>query len=289
MRSWITSLCLVMGCGGYPVPQTGARGSCLDGMVHVPTGRFQMATPDGTVERAQGPTHEERLAGYCIDRTEVTVAAYARCVAAGTCTPAAEPTPTDGEHGQDRFCNGTRAGREQHPVNCVDWNQAVAYCGFLGKRLPTEAEWEYAALGADGRSYPWGNDPPTALRLNACGPECIAEQLRIEPAAPGEWISPPMYRDSDGWAATAPVGRYPKGASPFGVLDLAGNVDEWTADGLNWNGATLAEARANHSTPVIRGGHWLTVAAEELLPSDRGGKNADTQVSNLGFRCARSE
>jgi formylglycine-generating enzyme required for sulfatase activity len=275
---------VTIGCGAETTPPTTARTtSCPDAMVHVPAGRFLMATPEGTIEYRNGAVHEEQLTGYCIDRTEVTVAAYSRCVAAGSCTPATVASD------EDRFCNGTRADRQDHPVNCVDWQQATAYCTFANDRLPTEAEWEYAARGADGRSYPWGNDPPTARRLNGCGPECVAEELRHEPRKPGEWISPPLYRDDDGWAATAPVGRFPAGASPFGALDLAGNVEEWTADGLDWNGASLAEARRGRGVQVVRGSSFRTLSREEVKLSERGGQSTDVQMSKLGFRCARSD
>jgi formylglycine-generating enzyme required for sulfatase activity len=254
-------------------------------MVHVPAGRFLMATPDATIERRNGPVHEELLAGYCIDRTEVTVEAYSRCVVAGRCTPTGEP----GDRDDARFCNGTRADRQDHPINCVDWEQATTFCTFANERLPTEAEWEYAARGADGRSYPWGNDPPTAARLNGCGAECLAEELRVEPQRPGETIAPPLYRESDGWTTTAPVGSFPAGASPFGAVDLAGNVEEWTADGLNWDGASIAEARRGRGVHVIRGSHFHTIARDEVNLAERGGQSTTVRISKLGFRCVRSD
>ena len=104
------------------------------------------------------PPHEVALAGYCIDKTEVTVADYSRCVALGKCTDVREPV----KDGNESLCNGTRADRQSHPVNCVDWDQATASCASVYKRLPGEAEWEYAARGPDGRTYPWGNEAPSA-------------------------------------------------------------------------------------------------------------------------------
>lgn len=136
------------------------------------------------------------LPTFLIDRTEVTVGQYSACVEAGACS--APNTRND--------CNFGASGRRDHPVNCVDWEQARAYCAWAGKRLPTEAEWEKAARGVDGRRYPWGDEGPTPTRANLSGAH-------------------------DGFSATSPVGRFLAGASPFGALDMLGNVSEWL-DGL---------------------------------------------------------
>ena len=195
---------------------------------------------------AAHPRHQVTLSGYCIDRTEVTVAAYARCVVRGKCTASPEPA----KEGYDSLCNGTRGDRQDHPVNCVDWNQATKYCAFVNKRLPSEGEWEYAARGDDGRTYPWGYDAPSAKRLNACGSEWRAL---------GKREGAEMYKDNDGWEITAPVGRFPGGASPFGAQNMAGNVNEWTADGYDSYAAgasTNPQGASDGSTRVIRGGGW---------------------------------
>ena len=211
------------------------------------------------------PRHRVTLDAFYIDETEVSVAAYETCVTAGTCR-----APREGG-----LCNANAPDRENHPINCVDWMQATAYCKWLGRRLPSEAEWEYAARGTDERQSPWGNEPPDSTRLNACGGEC-AETTRL-------------YDAQDGWPATAPVGTFKGGASPFGVLDIAGNVWEWTAD---WFGNYPAEPATNPHGPetgaarVFRGGGWGSHDAASVSATfRRAGKPTDSDDS-LGFRCA---
>jgi formylglycine-generating enzyme required for sulfatase activity len=226
------------------------------------------------------------LGGYCIDKTEVTVAAYAHCVVAtGKCKAVLQTAPI----GLASLCNGTRADRQDHPVNCVRWDQANAYCESVNKRLPTEAEWEYTARGGDGRTYPWGNEAPSAKRLNACGIECRALGNRLK----ANW--PVMYYDNDAWEATAPVGSFPLGASPFGALDMAGNVAEWTAD---WWGVYEPGSSTNPTRPkngiggfarVIRGGAWGVGAAPGVRGAARSATNPTGWLVNLGFRCARGD
>jgi formylglycine-generating enzyme required for sulfatase activity len=237
------------------------------------------------------PVHKVTLSPYCIDRTEVTVAAYRACVQAGACPPASVTVDWKGMKPEDKtkwsqFCTWDKRGYDQHPINCVDWTQATTYCEWIGGRLPSEAEWEYAARGNDGRNYPWGNQPPDATRLNACGGECAAmAQQQLDT----KWT--PMYAGDDGWPATAPVGSYPKGASPFAVLDLAGNVWEWTADSFadyNSEPATNPQpSRQDESPRVTRGGAWLSEVAARVRAADRLGLAPGCRINSLGFRCAR--
>ena len=251
---------------------------CPTDMVSVPGATFSMGSPPGEGDDDEHPRHPAPLSRYCIDRTEVTVAAYTRCVVAGKCTSVPEP----GQEVLTSLCNGTRVDRQDHPVNCIDWAQAVAYCTFASKRLPSEAEWEYAARGREEQIYPWGNDPPGAERLNACGSECspLKKRLGVEATT--------MYQDSDKWEATAPVGSFPAGASPFGALDMAGNVAEWTKD---WYAGYAGTASHFKDGPhrVIRGGAWTEATASAVRGASRHSHRPDNRPVNVGFRCARGE
>ena len=177
-------------------------------------------------------------ASFSIDRTEVTTAAYDACVRSGKCTQ-----PDTGDN-----CNWGKESRASHPINCVDWNQATAYCAAAGKRLPTEQEWEHAASGTDGRLYPWGNEEPSN---QAC------------------------WNRLESMAGTCPVGAFPAGASPYGALDMAGNVWEWTSSNYD------ANAR------VIRGGSVFNVVASLLRAAFRYWNDPAYRDIDLGFRCAR--
>ena len=266
----------------------GAPGRCPAGAVLVPGGAFRMGSPDGEGAPDEHPRHAVTLSAYCIDRTEVTVAAYAACVAAGACSAPAMTVNWSSYSGNElkRFnqaCNGT--DRPSHPINCVDWVQAAAYCAWKGGRLPTEAEWEYAARGSDDRIHPWGSAPPSARRLNACGAECLAAASRDGTPRKA------LYDDDDGWPTTAPVGSYPEGASPFGVLDMAGNVWEWTAD---WYGPYPEAAQtdplgaATGTSRVSRGGSWTSGGAETARATDRDWLDPEIREATLGFRCAHA-
>src|SRR5262249_8083182 len=151
---------------GAPAPDAGslapdAGSACPEGMVSIPAiDTFNMGSAYGNSDEM--PQHNVRLSAFCMDKTEVTVAAYQRCVDEKQCEPA-------GGKNVSQSCNRDNPGREKHPINCVNWDQAVKYCKWAGGQLPTEAQWEYAARGTDGRTYPWGNELPQASRLNACG------------------------------------------------------------------------------------------------------------------------
>ncbi|WP_437730782.1 SUMF1/EgtB/PvdO family nonheme iron enzyme [Sorangium sp. So ce1335] len=241
-------------------------------MVRMPAGRFTMGSAKGG--KSERPPHEVTLTrAFDLDRTEVTVAAYERCVEAGRCSPSGlhGPRATAADVAQrGALCTAADPAKARHPVSCVDQAQAAAYCAFVGKRLPTEAEWEYAARGTDGREYPWGNDPP------GC-----AHAVVSRPAGQG-----------CGARGTQDVGSAKAGASPSGALDMAGNVWEWVADG--WDpGAYVKGARTDPLIPatgskgVLRGGSW-DFSASSARSTYRLAFDSEAGDVSTGFRCARS-
>jgi sulfatase modifying factor 1 len=219
-------------------------------MKSIPAGSFQMGSEDG--DKDEKPVHEAKVEAFQLDVTEVTVNAYDACLAAGKCT-----APNGGGD-----CNEGKADRADHPINCVDHEQATAYCAFVGRRLPTEEEWEYAARGTDGRRFPWkGGDPAKQLCWNGEGNEL------------GKGKHP----------STCPVGSYPDGASPFGILDLAGNVWEWTSAAYcPYDKPDCGDARK-----VIRGGAWNNLVPSFVRAQDRSREAANARNDNVGFRCAK--
>lgn len=244
--------------GAGQSPTAAKLGTCPSGMMMIPGGSFQMGEKRGKNTDRQ-PAHAVTLSPYCLDRTEVTVAAYQTCVASGTCTAPAPPEKDSSN--QMAVCNSSLSGSEQQPVNCVDVAQAAAFCHSRGGRLPTEAEWEFGARGRDSRTYPWGNQPPNAKRL----------------AWDGQVMHP------------VAVGSHPSGASPFGLEDMAGNVHEWTSDRYgpyapdavtNPSGAAAGDER------VARGGGWETSGAFAVAATYRGQFGPTTRRDDLGFRCA---
>lgn len=211
------------------------------------------------------PLHVVYLNAYWIDRTEVTNGQYRECVQAGACA-----APTTCDAGVSAYLD---LSKENYPVACVSWNDAVAYAAWVGGRLPTEAEWEKSARGTDRRAYPWG-DAFDGNRLNFCDRNCAFD-----------------WKDTtadDGFAETAPVGSYPAGASPYGALDMAGNVWEWVSDSytsdyysnsppLNPQGPSSGEHR------IMRGGSFdsgfrFVRCAKRWLDFRR--------LTNVGFRVA---
>ncbi len=233
---------------------------------------FKMGSDKG--RKDEQPIHDEKVATFCIDRTEVTVAAYSACVEARACGRAPTTTTNSAVSSfADQFCNGDST-REDHPINCVDASHATAYCSWAKKRLPTEAEWELAARSGTGRTYPWGEDAPRLGLLNACGAECKALQ---------QVSASTLYPDDDGFPSTAPVGSFPSGATKEGVLDLAGNVWEWTATRYcpyDRPGCTTEEV-------VNRGGGWGSDGALFVRGALRSRNLGTFRSAFIGFRCAK--
>ncbi len=243
-------------------PVAGCKADC-GAMVPVAAGAFQMgcnpAAP-ANCDADENPSHSVTMPAFEVDVTEVTVALWARCLDDGACTK-----PNHSSSG----CNWGVAGRDAHPINCIEKSQAVAFCQWAGKRLCTEAEWEKAALGTDGRIYPWGNQAPTCALavLDEGGFGC-------------------------GTLTTAPVGSKPDGASPYGAMDMAGNVWEWVEDAYH---ASYAGAPADGSawnlpagtSNVARGGA-LSDKAEALRGSNRTPFDPALDGYYVGLRCCRS-
>jgi len=237
-------------------------------MVHVPAGEFLMGSkeddPDAYAD--EHPQHTVYVSEFWIDKAEVTNAQYRNCVEAGACR-----APTTCDWGEPTYSDSSKT---DHPVVCVSWQDAKAYCEWAGKQLPTEAEWEKAARGTDGRKYPWGDDFDGS-KVNFCDVNCEYN-----------------HRDSgadDGYQRTAPVESYPEGASPYGALDMAGNVWEWCQD---WYSANYYASSPQHdpqgpgsgSSRVVRGGSWSRL--ERLVrAADRDGDVPVSRYYVLGFRC----
>jgi len=226
-------------------------------MLYIPAGEFLMGSVDTDIQAldSEKPQHAVYLDAFWIYKNEVSNKLYKKCIADGACTLPIKAERIESNEYDD------------YPVEYVNWEQAKAYCEWAGGRLPTEAEWEKAARGTDGRKYPWGNKTPTTEEAN--------------------------YKESKK-GGTTPVGSYPKGASPYGVLDMAGNVQEWVQDWYsgdyyrvtpknNPRGPDSGNAR------VLRGGGWRfaapvirTAMRLYLMPVSN-----EYDYREVGFRCAK--
>lgn len=248
-----------------------------EGMVRVPSGSFRMGCNHANWDCSRAidsvPLHDVFLDTYEIDLTEVSVAQYRQCVSDGVCEP-----PIQLEHyPSTKGCTyWSDEDLEDHPVSCVTWDQAATYCEWAGRRLCTEAEWEKAARGTDGRTFPWGEEP------QSCNYAVIWETEGL-----GEGC---------GTGGTMPVGSIPDGASPYGALNIFGNVMEWVAD---WYQEDYYVSSPTHnpqgpssgSERVARGSAFglppvldFTVSRRVALPPST--ENSETYL--LGIRCCRS-
>jgi len=249
---------------------------------HEPLGpvKVPFEAPNGLVHRlsahcdplrfeTEGIAHSVTISTFKMDRTEVTVADYMRCVAASACAPPAF-LPGDARFAQPRF-----------PIVDVAWTDARDYCAFAHGRLPTEAEWEYAARGVEGRTFPWGNVWNPHLANHG--------SIALDPTDA-----------TDGFVWLAPVGSFPDGKTPFGLLDMAGNAGEWVADSIDLDVERSARellAKAYGSAPVtnprgttgtmrmIRGGSYLQ-GADAQRATARSITYESRKLPGVGFRCA---
>ena len=232
-----------------------AMAAVPDDMALVPAGEFTMGSPEGDPD--EQPAHKVLIDAFYMDKYEVTVKQYAAFLQ---------------ESGGDRpseWKTMNKTANQNRPVMGVDWSEASRYCKWAGKRLPTEAEWEKAARGTDGRLYPWGNDPPTALHANH---------------GKKEW---------NNHEALVPVGKLEDGKSPYGIYDMAGNVWEWVSDWYD-NDYYKNSPSQNPTGPptggfkVIRGGSWNT-SARNLRAADRYFDPPSFRSQYVpGFRCAKN-
>jgi formylglycine-generating enzyme required for sulfatase activity len=260
-------------------------------MVYVPAGEFIMGSTDADIAALlkeypkhkpeafvdEQPQFRARLPGYWIDKCEVTVARYRKF-----CQETGREMPTAPGWGWQDY----------HPVVNATWADAAAYAKWAGKRLPTEMEWEKAARGTDGRKYPWGSQwPPPAGSGNFCD-EAFTRKYPDIARSFTELGLPPLSGYDDGYAETAPVGKFPGGASPYGPLDMAGNVWEWCADWYDKD-AYKRYAKGDLTPPssgtfkVLRGGSWSTVYPWYFRCAFRRVSHPDGRFNGLGFRCAR--
>ena len=240
----------------------------LAGMIEIPAGSFSMGSNLGNDD--ERPVHTVDLSTFWFDSVEVTTGQYQLCVNAGVCSPG----------GQLPGCNGGGVDRDNHPINCVDWSQANTFCGWRNKRLPTEAEWEKAARGEDGRRFPWGDDEPNLI---------IQRDPTIQ-----------LLNHADIVGTTVPVGMHPDGVSFYGVHNMAANVQEWTADiyGRQYYEVSPekdpqgpAEGPLGQEDPnrVARGGTWQVDFATALTATVRNNTPAARQFDTVGFRCASTD
>ena len=275
------SLIALAACGcaaGVPRPPTLPRQGvgperCTADQVFVPGARFVMGSRAGEAT-TNDTQHEVTVAAFCIDRTEVTVEDFARCVRAGRCR-----APTDTTASTHGWCTWGEPTHGRLAINCLDWFRADAYCRFVGGRLPHEAEWELAARGTDGRRYPWGDDGP-AERLAAAQ----AEDARIDAAVRADPNAPP--EPPRGAHVLQPVGTDPLDVSPYGVRDLAFGVREWSDDWVPEAGTHRAHGEVGPAK-AIRGGSNMSRYPAQVHVAERDWVAPYLDASDLGARCVR--
>ncbi len=236
-------------------------GSCPDGMSKVDAGTLWMGSPDGVGRADEHPQHKVELLAYCLDKHEVTVGEYQACVKNAICDPVPtevqllKPQKAQAHDKRSELCTGAMKDNANLPLNCVDHELAQKYCEWKGRRLPTEAEWEFAATGGEDKlAFPWGNDPPNA--------------------------------NNDCWKQKAPckVAATPPGA--FDLSDMAGDLSEWTSTTY---GPYPKPPDASSATTVlsIRGGNWQTSKVDDASPKRRASVQPLFADITLGFRCAK--
>jgi formylglycine-generating enzyme required for sulfatase activity len=282
-------------------------------MVWVSGGAFTAAAADELFDQRWEPGWvggHQKVERFLLDRTEVTVSAYAQCVAARACSERVKSLATAFDPKDDVYCRYRDCAklsddcnynhvdeRLQHPINCVDWRDANAFCRWRNKRLPTALEWEYAVrAGAENRVFPWGAAPPAPSYFNGCGQECRSTIVTKYSASQGREIQvSPNYHARDPWPTTAPVSSFP--TLPWGLSDLAGNVSEWTASRFTARrlcpepecgplGQPAPDAFA-----LVQGSSYADGNVERLAFSMLAWTDVwslDVRLPEIGLRCART-
>jgi len=267
-------------CGKLTMPSGKPLGPRL---IRIEGGEFEMGSTNGSGDETL--VRRVTVATFYLDETEVTAGQYAECVQAGVCLAQTSVLQTRrfGYRGaaellkiENESCNLSQPLRRDHPMNCVDWYQANRFCAWVNERLPTAAEWEYAARGPGGRKYPWGNAEPTPDRGNISGEE---EGANLKARGAVGWT----YQDGwhDGFLMTSPVTAFAASRTPDGVYGLGDNVAEWTA---SHPCASASDESCTNQSYEIRGSTWASYTIE---PSWSRMRSLPMRRSGLfGFRCA---
>ena len=266
-------------------------------MVLIPAGEFWMGSPDGEGDDDEHPRHKVALSAFYLDKYEVTNRLFQLFIRqtsyrtsaeqegkAWALTAAGKPEEVSGAHWRKPEGGETvfDSDREEHPVVSVSWVDAQAYCRWAGKRLPTEAEFEYATRGGTETKYWWGNGHPGSRRVANIGDESVKRQY-------ADWPLLIMMGYDDGSVRTAPVGSFE--ANPFGLHDMTGNVWEWTSDRYDkqYYGNSPRKdpmGQSNGDFRVLRGGSW-TNAPDEVRSANRTRQPPTYRFGPFGFRCAQ--
>lgn len=252
-------------------------GECTVGSVTISAGSFKMGC-DKELEKKcpkdTEPLHEVALSSYVMDKFEVPVELFEKCIEEKVCTNENAEEPHYRTSSDSYQCNIGNKNRKNHPANCVTWFGAKAYCEWLGRRLPTEAEWEYAAKSGQNQIYPWGDTPIATCENNVM-----------------------FDKDKDdgcGHNSTFPIGSKPNGASAQGIYDLSGNVAEYTNDWYEKNFYSTEDASQKDpkgpaepetdKSKVVRGGSYIN-GDDRARSSFRSSTELNKPDINFGFRC----